>query len=618
MVRACILSMAFALLAGQDKKAEVDLKWGLAKDQAAEYSVSQLKGGKPVPLKDRFFVVYGSELLEDGTSSLMVNSYDDIGPTFLFHLPPGTVKAGAKWKREFVLFKDARQAAGPEAAFREMSVQGQFHFKKVEKVQDVDCAMIEGVLQYFEVKLDSKKRKVVGRQPSGQICTMQWLSLENTQLVRGSYEVKGKAQEFQGVNQGFEPRPVKTDRTEMIELKKDLLRLELKEQFQRINDAIKKGVEYLTKSQDRSGGLFDKNGSYVREHEGGSTALALMALLHSGVKPDDPLIRRGVAFVQSKPFKFTYDVALTLMLLETKHLPLEQYRDLEELTEEKAREAVKRGLTPEDKVLAEKAAKWLIDKQTKDGTWGYPEFSETLDHSNTQYALLGLKSAARMGVFVPESVWRKAADHWIASQRVQAKGPQVELKVERFGENGAPAGGTKGGGEKYGLGPWGYRVNMQHTTADLEIDPTAFTDIIDNGYGSMTCAGFSSLVIAESELVAQKGLDARLAKDLEKAKNQGLAWLQENYSIRGGPPAAGWWSLFYMYYLYGLERVMVLHGIRKLGGHDWYLEGAILLAKTQCGDGSWATYAQLPVVDTSFALLFLKKATVRVSTGAPR
>ena len=106
-------------------------------------------------------------------------------------------------------------------------------------------------------------------------------------------------------------------------------------------------------------------------------------------------------------------------------------------------------------------------------------------------------------------------------------------------------------------------------------------------------------------------------KQIDLAKKQGLAWLQENYAIRGAPPAAGFWSLFYFYYLYSLERVGVLYGIRKLGGHDWYLEGARVLLNAQKPDGSWdASHFKHPTWDTCFAILFLKRATKRlVVTG---
>lgn len=53
-----------------------------------------------------------------------------------------------------------------------------------------------------------------------------------------------------------------------------------------------------------------------------------------------------------------------------------------------------------------------------------------------------------------------------------------------------------------------------------------------------------------------------------------------------------------------------------IGAHDWYLEGARYLVGRQGGDGSWNTgmlggkeYKPSAVLDTAWAILFLKKAT---------
>ncbi len=600
MARAAALAAIVALFSTQDKGLH-DFKWSLAKDLVADYTFSELKGGKAIPQKDRSFVIYGSELLPDGGSSLMVNSYEDLGPYFLFMLPKGKVKVGSKWTTEVTLFKDARLALTPMHCYKELNFVGGSIFKKLDKVQDRECAQIDSVYQYFEVKIDTQGRRKPAAQPMGTLRLTQWLSLGETELLRGSWEIKGRDQEYKGIKQGEEPKGGSIDAAHVIELKKDYLKLDLKEQAQPIADAVKKGVAALRKLQEQNGSFVDRGGSFARDFPVGVTSLALMALLHSGVKADDPALRAGLAYIHGQPFKKTYDVAAMLMLLETKYLPLEKIQDVQDLTEEKARETIQAAITKEDRAFVDKCTRWLIEHQTKTGTWGYPEAEEMYDHSNTQYALLGLKSASRMGATVPDSVWRKAAIHWLNTQRIT--GNKITLKIE--GYEGQDLGVSETTSDDMFLpGPWGYLVKKPETG-----------DIHDQGYGSMTCAGLTSLLIAESELAAQKGLDDALKKQIDVAKKQGLAWLQENYAIRGAPPMAGFWSLFHFYYLYSLERVGVLYGIRKLGGHDWYLEGAVLLCRSQREDGGWVSYDEIPVIDTSFALLFLKRATVRVSTG---
>ena len=60
------------------------------------------------------------------------------------------------------------------------------------------------------------------------------------------------------------------------------------------------------------------------------------------------------------------------------------------------------------------------------------------------------------------------------------------------------------------------------------------------------------------------------------------------------------------YYLYAVERVGVLTGLKYIGSHDWYREGAAFLVKDQRPDGSWGRRLY-GLSDTCFAVLFLAK-----------
>jgi hypothetical protein len=101
----------------------------------------------------------------------------------------------------------------------------------------------------------------------------------------------------------------------------------------------------------------------------------------------------------------------------------------------------------------------------------------------------------------------------------------------------------------------------------------------------------------------------------------GVAWLGANFSVRENPGMGAAW---HYYYLYGLERAGVLARVVFMGEHRWYAEGAKFLVDCQHPSGEW-TPAQpafpLPphagakragaLVDQSFALLFLARATAR-------
>ena len=92
-----------------------------------------------------------------------------------------------------------------------------------------------------------------------------------------------------------------------------------------------------------------------------------------------------------------------------------------------------------------------------------------------------------------------------------------------------------------------------------------------------------------------------------RAMRDGLAWLDGHWSVTGNPEAAKTW---HYYYLYGLERVGVLSDRKWIGKHDWYREGATEILDHQAAGGAWQGAGMGPLVDTPFALLFLKRATM--------
>ncbi|MEM9379704.1 MAG: hypothetical protein AAGB93_07105 [Planctomycetota bacterium] len=200
-----------------------------------------------------------------------------------------------------------------------------------------------------------------------------------------------------------------------------------------------------------------------------------------------------------------------------------------------------------------------IVRDQRNGTWGYPAGD---DLSNTQYALLGLWAAHRAGARVPDRVWRRTAE-----------------AIELYGE--------ADGGFSYHRGGRG---------------PT----------GSMTAAGVGSLALCRS-MLERAGVDPPLSDDLAHEwsvlEAQGLEWLADRFTVRENPGAGAGWTA---YYLYGVERVGALCDRRRIGGHDWYSEGALQFLSTQRADGSW-TGGGGTIATTAFALLFLGRATTKVA-----
>lgn len=202
------------------------------------------------------------------------------------------------------------------------------------------------------------------------------------------------------------------------------------------------------------------------------------------------------------------------------------------------------------------AVAWLVDAQRDNGMWGYGKTGGSTDNSNTQFALLGLHEAAKAGVRIPRRIWQQAAKHYADSQNAD--------------------------------GGWGYRRRGE------------------NSYGSMTAAGVASLFICGQSLHvggAHVFVDGaypgcgRYRQNVVVAK--AMEWLTRNFTVETNPGRRAW----KYYYLYALERVGMISGVRMFGRHDWYRAGAAELVGEQGNDGAWGNQT----TETAFCLLFLAK-----------
>ena len=150
--------------------------------------------------------------------------------------------------------------------------------------------------------------------------------------------------------------------------------------------------------------------------------------------------------------------------------------------------------------------------------------------------------------------------------------------------------------------------------------------------GSMTACGIANLLMAKevlanhkSKIVRKRFMDGPLPKKMGTAVWDGLAWLDRHWSPFANPVK----NAYHIYYLYCLERAMDILGKRLVGKHTWYVEGALQLLRRQnpvkvkylvnkrgqkrdAKGVYWetkTTHEPYDVLDTCFALLFLKRAT---------
>lgn len=345
-----------------------------------------------------------------------------------------------------------------------------------------------------------------------------------------------------------------------------------------VNAAIDKGVAHLRTLQ-KPDGDYEPYG----DQQLGTTALCVYTLLSCGVPVTDPAVEKALALVfASKPTR-TYEQGVSLMAVERAYTPPEEIAD----PRRGESHSSPRELPPERRAWCERTAAALESGCTAPGTWGYPNAGNDLnrsDSSNTQYAVLGLQAASRLGIAVKESTWLGVVRNF--GQVREGDGPKGAVSILRAGHAVTEQPEVTNVPRVLGFR---YRPNERRV------------------WGSMTCAGIASLAIVRDELRRSKRLPAKLEGDIDASIVSAWAWLDTNWATDRNPgrPSRDW----YYYFLYCLERAAILDGVQRVGGRDWYFEGASELIARQKKDGSWDEPGANHTTETCFSLLFLKRAT---------
>ncbi len=294
----------------------------------------------------------------------------------------------------------------------------------------------------------------------------------------------------------------------------------------RVNQAIALGVDFLRHAQQRDGSFL----GFEVEHPGGATALAAFTLAKSGVRNSDPLLTRALAALSGQEFKSVYSAAVHVLACESLHDPAR----------------VSEARPSLDFLLANR----------QQGVWAYP-WGHLCD-SNTQFALLALRAARRMGLEVPEAVWLEALEG---------------LEIFR----------DESGGFTYAPG---------------DRNPNA----------GITAAALASLAVLQEVAVDSGRLRSALERK-HKLREDAERWLERRFDPQRNTFTDGAWTPAWRYaYLWALERWCGLTQRERVAERDWYSEGASWLLEDQARDGSFGNALQ--ITDTCFALLFLRRATV--------
>jgi hypothetical protein len=577
-----------------------ELEWRTAPTTYLHYALaSQAKIDPIEPMPD------GAVAEEPALSyaHYMGHEFDDMGNLQAIHMPylmedvlmqlamqlPEKKKAnaGLVWDRAWNFSRIAEEPA--------LSLISSYTVGSAEKVGSADCVKLSGVHDY--VAPEKAPAEGAAQWFEFHAETTAWFNLGEGRLEAADITLHSARWRAATVN-------VAAARLEQhwqvrYAFSKEMDSAAGRSLMDKVSVAISKGAAYMKTLQNAEGAWPHGN------HNRGGTALALLTLLTCDVPRDDESVVRGFAAMKGMDYEETYSVSLSLMAYEARYITESERRAY--LSEGEKFPEFKRELSKEDREEMQRLVDWLAANQnsTKNAFWNYKITPETMrfDFSNTQYALLGLAAALRCEIKIPGGVIGRLVEQVVAHQ--QQDGPKFNRVV---GYKPPKENSRKEGRSTYASKPAKARGWAYATKAKWD----RYTEAGD-AYGSMTTAGMTCLLVG-LDIVA--GMDANQLKEefgsqqaYEKWKKaadegqvDGMCWLEYWYSVTRNPNRARVW---YLYYMYGLERVMMLAQEKRLGMHDWYAEGASVLVSTQGEGGSWGT-----MPDTCFALLFLKKGTV--------
>jgi hypothetical protein len=167
---------------------------------------------------------------------------------------------------------------------------------------------------------------------------------------------------------------------------------------QAVGEAIKKGADYLWSRQKPNGSWppFGSDPKANTYNPAGPTALAVYALLESGVAPQDPRMVKALDWLAAQTSDKTYTLGIrcNVWLAANKKTRAKYYNQLAQ------------------------DANQLVES-TKDGSYNYfskGDHQSSGDNSNSQYGLLGTWAGEMGGVEIRKEYWDLVLKYWIVSQ----------------------------------------------------------------------------------------------------------------------------------------------------------------------------------------------------------
>ena len=227
--------------------------------------------------------------------------------------------------------------------------------------------------------------------------------------------------------------------------------------------------------------------------------------------------------------------------------------------------------------------KRLLACQKPHGGWGYLG-RPTGDTSMTQYGVLSMWEASRVGFQTPTDAWERVCNWLLRTQDPTGGFGYQGVEPENFERT--------------------RQIGVRHS---LSAAGSGCLYICQDHLGLATRQSQASSLSSSLRRVEERGVVVRRSANvdpqrLKGAEQLGNAWFEANYEIN--PPGG-----YMHYYLYALERYQSFR--EALGGppekRPWYDDGVNILLESQAADGSWSGMCG-PACDTAFSILFLVRS----------
>lgn len=355
-----------------------------------------------------------------------------------------------------------------------------------------------------------------------------------------------------------------------------------------IANCISKASLWLIQHQRKDGswGEMRVKGAYGPFHldrpgfqQAGPTALALYALLKSGMALRHPAVRKGFAYLEKHHVwpATSPETCMVLLAVTATRAPTAGAK-----------------LSPGYQKWVLDLVDHLVKKRTATG-WRYnyqgrfepPQIGGREDVISTHLAALALFAADQVGVKTKPDVWMDILRFTMAQQERPSDGDPDTVE------------------------PRGFAYVLGH-------------EITDDGKatGSTTACGIASVLMARFMLTergtkpsALRQLDPVLAERIDPGLAAAMAWLVTNWHPSETPGKVPGSKVLHHHWLWALETAMDLNPMQpgRLGPYSWYPEIASRMIGRQSDSGVWhnpGTWEPADVLDTSLAILFLERASL--------